>query len=370
MNLMGAMLWMMTATTAGANAQAGSPIPTPHTIEIVVAGPEPGRHEMQEALRSLLGADADVAWSTRDAFPNDVLSAGPGPDCVRQIWIDVADPSRVRIVVPACEPADATLVRTIDASSPGPGNAGHGPVVRETAAQIVGASVLALQGGAAALVHPVSFPAASSAPSLALAQSSRQPAAPDEASSVWPRQGFSLALAAGAHTSPFTLAEPHDQYHWLGFSVSLSGRWETPKYLLAVRSAAEFSERTIDTIDLRSQLYSATLAASRKLSVGSFAFSLGLEAGTLILRQHPSLIWDSYSGYESSLSVPGRLGTTWSAGPLFGPIGEARVTVTRRIFLHLDAGVPFTVMRINDNGVSHWRSSWYTRVMLGLGVYL
>jgi hypothetical protein len=341
MNLMGAMLWMMIATTAGPEAQAVPPAPSPRSIEIVIAGPDPGRHEMEEALRSLLGADADVAWSTRDAFPSEVLSSAPRPDCIRQIWIDVADVSRVRIVVPACEPADATLVRTIEAPSPAPGHAGHASVVRETAAQIVGASVLAMQGGEAALLHPVVSPEPTLAPAITVTDNSRK-SEPAEASGVPSGRGFSLALAAGAHTSPFTLAEPHDEYHWLGFSMVLSGRWETPRFLLAVRTAAEFSERSIDTIDLRSQLYSATLAASRKLSVGSFAFSLGLEAGALILRQHTSLIWDSYSGGtytdETALSLPGRLGTTWSVGPMFGPIGEARVTVSRRIFLHLARG--------------------------------
>jgi hypothetical protein len=112
-------------------------------VEIVIGGSEPSRHEMEKAIRSLLGTDSDVSWSARETFP-DLLSSEPKPSGVIQIRIDVTDASRVRIVVPLHEPEGATLVRTVDA--PAPGEEGREPVLRETAAQIVSATIRALQG--------------------------------------------------------------------------------------------------------------------------------------------------------------------------------------------------------------------------------
>jgi hypothetical protein len=155
MNTPCAVLWIM--MLAGGEGEPGgepdSQTATPpakeasasaaHKVEIVIGGSEPSRHEMEKAIRSLLGTDSDVSWSARETFP-DLLSSDPKPSGVIQIRIDVTDASRVRIVVPLHEPEGATLVRTVDA--PAPGEEGREPVLRETAAQIVSATVRALQG--------------------------------------------------------------------------------------------------------------------------------------------------------------------------------------------------------------------------------
>ena len=147
-------------------------------------------------------------------------------------------------------------------------------------------------------------------------------------------------------------------------------RWETGRTLLAVRAAGELSQRSIDQLELQSQLFSSTLALLRRLRSGWVSLHLGLEFGVLVLRQQTSVIGPNASLPPPSLALPGQLVTTWSAGVLVGPVAEVSVAITDRVFIHVSAGLPVAYMNVYELGTTAWRTSSYARLLGGVGAYL
>ncbi len=221
--------------------------PASRRVEIVVAGPEPGRGEMEAALRAALGTDIELTWSERDALPAADRMARD------QIWIDVTDSPRVRIAWSAVGSAPSPVIRTIDpaAAAISSDAESHEPVIRETVAQIVSATVRALRdapaprSGPPVLAVPV-IPAPANADlhrSLSIADRADRSTEP-------PLKHYSIAIATGMHTSPFSLGESFDRSAWLGLSLAVSFRRETQRFLIEARAAAEFSEHSLDLVDI------------------------------------------------------------------------------------------------------------------------
>jgi hypothetical protein len=386
MNAPWAVLWIM--MLAGGEPEVGQTATSPakeasalalHKVEIVIGGPEPSRHDMEDAIRSLLGSDSGVSWSAREMFPSDVSLSDPKIDGVTQIWIDVADASRVRIVVPLHEPEGERSVRTVDA--PAPGEEGREPVLRETAAQIVSATVRALQGeGPPSSPRVLPLPPSSSAGTRDTVIRQRAAASPPAAEfgKTRPRR-YSLVASGGIHSAPYGLADtnaalPSSQGildSRLGPAISMSIRRAGKHAAFEARLAWETSQSSNDfKIGLDTQMYSATLAAFLTGDLGPVTFSLGAEAGVVLMRQVTSE-WSCCSDYpRESLVLPGQLGTTWSTGPMFGPILQTSVHLgtLRRAFAQVDASVPVIVMRVNNSdGTSSWQPAGRVRVMMGLG---
>jgi len=63
-------------------------------------------------------------------------------------------------------------------------------------------------------------------------------------------------------------------------------------------------------------------------------------------------------------------GISWGGGPVMGPVIEMDWAVSQRIFLHLDAALPVSTLRIDDGETRRWDGSAYLQATLGLGAYL
>ena len=118
-------------------------------IEILVVGPKEARDRMDAAIVPLLGPDPEVRWASAERVPGDGAFPEPGETEASsggkawQIWIDVSNPTRLRVYLPALETRGATTIRTLkrdDASGEG-----ADLVAAETAGQIVKAAILALR---------------------------------------------------------------------------------------------------------------------------------------------------------------------------------------------------------------------------------
>jgi hypothetical protein len=340
---------------------------SPAPIAITLIGPEGRRHDVEAAVRALQPASSrapGLSWSARDA---EVATAGPGT--ADEIWVDVTNPARARIVLNGG--AEGPVVRTVDAVA-SYGDDGW-PAACETVAQIVAATARALE-------EVRSFSPATAAGATPASPEAvvgiRRSAAPPTATVQPSSHRYGLALVAGAHTSPFKLGEPRDEANWLGGSASLSGRLETRTALFEVRLTAERSERSIDWLGLRTQYYSAGVAASRAFSSASaeFSASLGVEVGAILLRQttSDSLVplggTASYNGATSYVVVGAA--TTWSLGAVVGLLGQATWTVRGPIFIDVVCSVPAPLMDLTENGQTSWRVRPYVRMLGGLGVRL
>jgi hypothetical protein len=342
--------------------------PAVRQLEIVVAGPEPGRGEMQAALQATLGTDIELTWSERDSLPAADRMAP------HQIWVDVTDSPRVRIAWSPGGAVPSPVFRTIDPAGAALSSdaESHEPVIRETVAQIVSATVRALRDAPAPPSGPLAV-AAPVIPAPASADLHRSLSIADRAdpSLEPPRKRYSVAITAGKHTSPFSLGGPSDHSDWLGPSLAVSFRRETQRFLIEARAAAEMSEHSLDLVNIHSELYSATVAASRRFSAGPFTFGLGLEMGALFLRETMS---PGTSGFDqeivSSLAqdAPSFSEAKWSTGLLAGAIGQVSMPLSRRVFLHVTAGFPVALMKVVNDG--QWHASWYTQLLGGVGFSL
>lgn len=345
-----------------AAASAQSPAP----IAITLIGPEGRRHDVEAAVRALWQASSSgpaLSWSARDT---EVATAGPGAD---EIWVDMTDPARGRIVIGAG--VEGPVVRTVDAAA---SDGDHGwPAACETVAQIVAATARALEEGRT--FSPATASGATPVSPETVVGIRRSPA-PPAATGQLPPHRYGLALVVGAHTSPYKLGEPHDEVNWLGGSASLSGRRETPTALFEVRLTGERSERSIDLFGLRTQYYSAVVAASRAFpsASGEFSASLGVEVGAILLRQttSDSLVpvgGTASSNIANSYAVVGGA-TSWSMGAVVGLLGQVTWTVRGPVFLDVACSVPAPLMEFTENGRTSWRVRPYLRMLGGLGVHL
>jgi hypothetical protein len=124
-------------------AIAAATQPQQPVIEVVVVGPAQARNQMEESLRPLLGATPDVRWSSAEAMPSEAPFPGADGQDTTRIWVDVSSPVRFRLYLPAEEPKDTTIVRTL-ARKPGD-DTDADLLARETFAQMVKSAILTVQ---------------------------------------------------------------------------------------------------------------------------------------------------------------------------------------------------------------------------------
>lgn len=366
---LGTLILAVQATaSAVATAQPAAP------ITITVIGPEARRRDVEAAVRSLWqtrSGGRTLSWSARDEVRRPEETGVPRPEVASDIQVDMTDAERARIILSGS--ADGPAVRSVDTVA-ADGVDGW-PAACEMVAQIVTATARALDD-----LRSLS-PAASAAPTATLPGPSvdiQRPMSAPRTPDARANHRFGLALVAGEHSSPFELGEPHDDPNWLGPSVSFSARRETRNSLLEVRLTAERSTRSIDQLNLRTQYYSAALAASRAFTSasGELSASFGVELGALFLRQVTSPGDPNLAGGPASLAGAFALGggeTTWSAGVLTGLLGQFTWLVRPPVFINVMGGVPLVLLNVNTyylNKDAHWRQGFYFQMLGGLGVYL
>ena len=145
-------------------------------VKILIAGPAQARNQMAAAIRPLLGTNADIRWLGEDGISPDrgFPARGRLAEDASEIWIDVSNPVRLRVYLPAVDVQGTTTIRTLPRADGE--HAGADSVAREAVAQIVKAAVLSLGRE----------PTAATEPSPALVHGgaiiSKQPVAPNGAS--------------------------------------------------------------------------------------------------------------------------------------------------------------------------------------------
>jgi len=131
-----ALLVLLTAVTE-------QPVAAPSTrepiVEITITGPESLREKMEEAIRTLVGDDPNVRWTSREVAPGGDRPAVMAEHRQR-IWVDLAHPIAIHIDSPGC----TSNARTVE--HPGSGDASL--VERETVAQIVKTALESMRGDA------------------------------------------------------------------------------------------------------------------------------------------------------------------------------------------------------------------------------
>jgi hypothetical protein len=335
-----------------------APLDGRKALELVVVGGDDERNTMEALLQGVLGARRDITWTMRaSATVEEMLRSAP--DGHARFWVDLAQPGHIRLVLPAPDDVATSAVRSVE-TGPESGSATEtdpGAVGREKAAQIVIAAIRAYGISTADLrVAPQSVPVTTSSPVTAIAadaEPASKPAAVAVAQAapalrVHPRSArnpedenlpawHSLAAAAGTHTSPLNVAEPYGQSHWLGPSFALSYRYTKPQRYLGASISADFSERSIDSIDLTSQFWTLAFQGGRSFAWRDIWFFLGVSAGALVLRQDTTA-----TGSASYLySLPNQLGVTWSAGGVFALGGHVQVPFGETLLLDIGVAAPF-----------------------------
>jgi hypothetical protein len=197
-------------------------------------------------------------------------------------------------------------------------------------------------------------------------------------------RGYSLVLAGGLHSAPYTLQGPgpYDSYtmSWrerkLGPALALAVRRDNRRSSFEGRLSYESSHRENNSqIVLDTQMVTAALVGLVAFDIGPVTLNAGGELGLLLMRQNTSqwtdAAWGDPPAPRPSLDLPGQLGTTWSMGPSLGPVVQANLHLWRRFFAQLDAGLPIVFMRVQETYRStSWESGVRVRFMLGLGCYL
>jgi hypothetical protein len=166
----GVLCCLFSAISATPNSSDAAPS-NERTIEILIAGPEDARNRMDRAIRPLLGTDPDVRWAVEEQLPTERALPEMGQQGAAQIWIDVSNPMRMRVYLPAAETKGATNIRTLTRA--GAEGEASDLLAREAVAQIVKAAVFTLRRGPAEPADDVTTPALESSAEAA----SQQPAA-------------------------------------------------------------------------------------------------------------------------------------------------------------------------------------------------
>ena len=194
-------------------------------------------------------------------------------------------------------------------------------------------------------------------------------------------RGYSVVVGLGAHTAPFGLqgeqtgpTEPSWADRTLGPTLALALRRDSRHLTLEGRLGYESNDaRNVSQVALDTRMFAASLVGLAALDLGPLTLNAGAEIGLLVMRQHTSR-WLGGPGAglpHPSLDLPGQLGTTWSVGHSFGPVVQSNLRLWRRGFVQLDASVPFTLMRVQqDVGGVEWETTRRYRVVLGVGCYL
>src|SRR5204863_8662791 len=108
-HILSGLLWALGASDGSSRPAATGE----HTIEILIAGPEEARNRMDAAIRPLFSGVPGIRWTAEEKVPADrpLPAAGEqAPEQARQngqicqiwqIWIDVSNPLRLRVYLPA-----------------------------------------------------------------------------------------------------------------------------------------------------------------------------------------------------------------------------------------------------------------------------
>jgi hypothetical protein len=189
------------------------------TIEILIAGPKDARNRMARAIRPLFGNDADVRWATEEQLPTDRSLPEPGQQGAAQIWIDVSNPIRLRVYLPAIETKGATTVRTLTRA--GTTSEESDRLAREAVAQIVKTAVLTLRRGPAEPAEALTTPAGESSEAAV----SQQPAL-RRSDNSWQgaheHDGFYMRISAGYGKLAAADANEHQQYSKFGPTINVA----------------------------------------------------------------------------------------------------------------------------------------------------
>jgi hypothetical protein len=227
------LLW-----TLGATDGASQPAPSAErTIEILIAGPEAARNQLDAALRPLFSGASDIRWTTEATVPSDRAlpeSRPQDPAQARQIWIDVSDPLRLRVYLPVTNTEGATTVRTLTRT--GQTGAEADESARQAVAQIVKTAVS-------------SFRLRTDEGAEAVGTLSR-PAADEPSVEEHEHDGFFLRVLAGYGTLTATEGYDRRQYSKFGPTINLAvGRALGPNLILfgevLVTGAFNINERDI-----------------------------------------------------------------------------------------------------------------------------
>jgi hypothetical protein len=85
---------------------------------------------------------------------------------------------------------------------------------------------------------------------------------------------------------------------------------------------------------------------------------------------HQNTAWRPQGGYAFALELPGQGGTSNATGLLFGPVAELGMALGPRLFVHVEGGTPYAILRTRDARGDRSRGSGYGRLMLGVGFRL
>jgi len=324
---------------------------------------------VRAAVRDLIGAappaHASTATPTLDGLPP--LATEPECDHVR---IDVTDPERAQMLVVSREPGQSPVTRVIEvAGTPT-------SVACETVAQVVRGTLRALRdadanrrtaGDGSALASAAEGPPPTELTSTAARNGLGARATTERSSGP----AYSAVISLGQHSFPFFLGDELGPAHipdavaasverqrgWLVLNGRLSGEWAQAQL------SGSFHRLT-------TQIISASSGAAALAAWGRVRFSVGVEVGVIVMHQNDSL---TYAGGPQAIvySLPGVAGNSWSAGPLAAFRGTLDVDVSPRIFLRLDAGLPWVVLRVRDAaGNDAWHRDGYAQLLLGAGYRL
>ena len=185
-------------------------------IEILIAGPEEARRRAEAAIRPSVVAP-DIRWTGVDKAPLD--GALPEPDeqsaeKTRQIWIDVSNPLRLRVYLPATEMKGATTVRTFSREKAS-GKDADEPAYHAVS-NIVSAGVANLRRGPGEAAGPALATPAQPVDSLA------QRAGPK---GLHAHDGFYLRVQAGYGKLTAAEAAEPVTYSKLGPSIGVAVGW-------------------------------------------------------------------------------------------------------------------------------------------------
>jgi len=236
-------LWALGATDG-----ASKPAPSDErTIEILIAGPEAARNQVDAALRPLFAGASDIRWTTEEKVPTDRAlpeSRPQDPAETQQIWIDVSDPLRLCVYLPVADTQGATTVRTLTRTGQTGAEADESAL--QAVAQIVQAAVSTFRQEAyegAATVGTVSLPAVEvGSPEVVVSRPAQQ--------TEHDHDGFFLRVLAGYGTLTATEGYDQQQYSKFGPTINLAvGRALSPNLILfgevLVTGAFNINERDI-----------------------------------------------------------------------------------------------------------------------------
>jgi len=227
-HILSGFLWALSASDGSSKPAATCE----QTIEILIAGPEEARNRMDAAIRPFFCGIPDIRWTMEEKVPADRPLPASGEEArdqarqIWQIWIDVSNPHRLRVYLPATNTQGATTVRTVTA----PTETDSKEVdesARQAVAQLVKTTVSSIRRAPDPKTERVAegLVAVSPSPVAEVSSPARQ--------TEHDHDGFFLRLLAGYGTLTATEGYEFRQYAKLGPTFNLAvGRALAPNLIL------------------------------------------------------------------------------------------------------------------------------------------